>query len=419
MRDKKKEYMSGSALLADFGYTGEILQKLIQIPSEYEREHTILSFVEKEIRRIGFTPERVSYDTELLASLPTACLPFSKVPDRHCLVVKCRGSGGGRSLVLNSHLDIVPAGDESNWANPPFSGNVDVETRSIYGRGAMDDKAGVSLALSMLDWIANECPGLSGDLIFHFVIEDEITGNGSLLCLEAGHVADAALILDGTRGEKAISQHAGNLQFSLYAEGRPASVSVSHLGVNACEALATFTNRIRDEVFSWNERRPEPWSCYPSPNQFVTQSFHSEGAVLTVPSQANATCYLTFTPDKTLPEVRSRIEEMVLEFQKELQLVALDVTWEGHFFAEAVVSQTQHLFKVLKEESLQAGMGDVELSPSTGTSDMRHFIANGIPCLLYGPGRGFNPHRFNEYYELDSIPPFQEFLRRFIRTWCA
>ena len=49
-----------------------------------------------------------------------------------------------------------------------------------------------------------------GDLLFHFVLEDEITGNGSLMCLEAGHTADAAIILDGTRPDRAIEQHAGD-----------------------------------------------------------------------------------------------------------------------------------------------------------------------------------------------------------------
>jgi acetylornithine deacetylase/succinyl-diaminopimelate desuccinylase-like protein len=79
---------------------------------------------------------------------------------------------------------------------PP--GHVDAETNTIFGRGAMDDKAGVAICLGLMRVIVEQRLQFDGDLVFQFVLEDEITGNGSLACLEAGHVGDAAVILDGT-----------------------------------------------------------------------------------------------------------------------------------------------------------------------------------------------------------------------------
>ena len=103
------------------------------------------------------------------------------------------------SIIFNAHLDIQPAGDPSEWTHPPFSGHVDTTTNTIYGRGAMDDKAEVAICLGLLRVIVEKQLQFDGDVIFQFVLEDEITGNGSLACLEAGHVADCAIIVDGTR----------------------------------------------------------------------------------------------------------------------------------------------------------------------------------------------------------------------------
>jgi acetylornithine deacetylase/succinyl-diaminopimelate desuccinylase-like protein len=65
------------------------------------------------------------------------------------------------------------------------------------------------------------------------------------------------------------------------------------------------------------------------------------------------------------------------------------------------------------------GWPRMEFVPSTGTSDMRHFAARGIPCVLFGPGRGFNPHRANEHYYLDDLPKMTTLLLGMIERWCA
>jgi acetylornithine deacetylase len=55
------------------------------------------------------------------------------------------GGGSGRSLMLNAHIDVVPAGDESLWAYDPW--RVTVAGGNAYGRGALDDKGGVVCAM--------------------------------------------------------------------------------------------------------------------------------------------------------------------------------------------------------------------------------------------------------------------------------
>ena len=196
--------------------------------------------------------------------------PISAVAGRNNVVVRLPGRGGGRSLILNCHLDIQPEGDQAEWTHPPFSGHVDAETNMIYGRGAMDDKAGVAICLGLMRVIVEQQLQFDGDVIFQFVLEDEITGNGSLACLEAGHVGDAAIILDGTRPDRAIDQHAGNMEFRIELKGRPASVSVSHLGVNAAELLSQTVQHLRDAFHRLNDTRQPPGPS--SPARFSSSS---------------------------------------------------------------------------------------------------------------------------------------------------
>jgi acetylornithine deacetylase len=251
------------------------------------------------------------------------------------------------------------------------------------------------------------------------VIEDEITGNGTLLCLDAGHAGDAAIILDGTRGDTAINQHAGNLQFCLKVSGRPASVSVSHMGLNAAEHLFELLLRLRAEIFALNEGRPAPWTQFPSPNQFATQSVSSIGRALTVPDQAEAVCYMTFTPPATVRQLRERIENIAQRFAAERSVPRIEVQWENYFSAEPVATNDETLVTTVQHVAQTSGWQPIRFVPSTGTSDMRHFVARGIPCVLFGPGRGFNPHRADEHYYLDDLPKMTELMSELVAQWCG
>lgn len=169
------------------------LQDLVRRPSLFKHKFEAVDFVHSRLDSMGIDTVSVPFDLAVLTRLPAAQKPFSAVQGRRNLVARLPGRGGGRSLVLNCHLDVVPAGDEQDWRHPPFAGQV--KDGGIYGRGAYDDKAGAAICLALLESLA-VCGGeRRGDLIVHFVLEDECTGNGSLLCLEGGHEETRPLLL--------------------------------------------------------------------------------------------------------------------------------------------------------------------------------------------------------------------------------
>lgn len=392
----------------------ELLRRLIAFRSVFGEEHPIADFVRDRLIAFGIAPIRVPHDAMRLASLPGAERPFSADPSRYSVVARLPGRGGGRSLAFNVHLDIVPEGDFRAWRFDPFSGEID--GGAIFGRGAMDDKAGVAIALALAETLATV--PLVGDIVFQFVLEDETTGNGSLLCLAAGHGADAAVIIDGTRPDRAIDRHAGQLQVGVSVIGRPASVSVSHLGLNAADLLARLMTRLADAVAALNAGRVEPWTRFPSPFQLVTQRLASEGAPLTVPEAATATCYVTFPPPWTIGEMRAFLEQETRLFARERGLPTVPAL-SYSFSVEPVASDAAALGALLADCASHEGFGGLEIGPSTGTSDMRHFAAAGIPCLLYGPGHGFNPHRPDEHYRLSDLPRMVKVFTRLAVAWCG
>ena len=204
-----------------------LFQKLIRTPSIFGKEKQIVELIAKYVKRnLGLPVHKVDHGLAKWKKLKNAQSPLSKIPNRHSLVVRLPGGGKGRSLILSAHLDVVSEGKSDLWAHPPYSGYIDRQNNIIYGRGAMDDKAGVMISLAVLETLIKTRARLDGDVIFQYVLEDETTGNGTLFCLSEGFTADAAFIIDGTRPDKAISQHAGNLQFTLSVRGKPASVSV-------------------------------------------------------------------------------------------------------------------------------------------------------------------------------------------------
>lgn len=396
-----------------------LLGQLVRIPSTFENEHAILDFVDGYVRGLGFEPHHVPMDPVHLETLPDAMPPISRVEGRYNIVVRVPGKGGGRSLALNAHLDINPVGNQDEWSHPPFAGEINSKQGILYGRGAMDDKAGVTILLGILETIVNVKLWFDGDLVFQFCLDDETTGNGSLACLEAGHTADAAVIVDGTRLDKAVVQHAGNMEFSLRLKGKPVSVSVSHLGRNAAETMVRLLLDLRESVHALNDNRQGPWTQFPSPYQFIIHGLKSDAPRFTVPEESWAQCFVTFPPPHTIADMQMLLQNAADEFLAGLEYPFAPVFDWGRYALEPVSGNGNEIIECLQSAAAKNGIEPIMPSPSTGLSDMRHFAKRGIPCVLYGPGRGYNPHRADEYFHVEDLSTMVRVFLSLIDKWCA
>ena len=80
---------------------------------------------------------------------PAYCCDRNSFDGNPNVVAVLKGTGGGKSIILNGHIDVVPVGDEKNWTHDPFSGHI--ECGKLYGRGATDMKGGTVALLWRLN----------------------------------------------------------------------------------------------------------------------------------------------------------------------------------------------------------------------------------------------------------------------------
>jgi acetylornithine deacetylase len=139
------------------------------------------------------------------------------------VLVRARGGGGGRTLLLCGHLDTVGV----EGVNAPHEPRVDGDR--LYGRGAYDMKAGVAAALLACREAAAR--GLAGDVVVAAVADEEHSSLGVQEALRAVE-ADAAIVTEPTELVVAIA-HKGFVWAEIEVSGRAAHGSRPQLGVDA------------------------------------------------------------------------------------------------------------------------------------------------------------------------------------------
>ena len=169
-------------------------------------ETAIASFIAGWARAAGLEAELL----EATAGRPTA-------------LVRARGTGGGRALLLCGHIDTVNV----EGMNEPHTPRVDGDR--LYGRGAYDMKAGVTAALIACREAAKL--GLAGDVIVAAVADEEHSSIGVQESLRAVR-ADAAIVTEPTELEVVVA-HKGFVWAEVEVTGRPAHGSRPHLGTDA------------------------------------------------------------------------------------------------------------------------------------------------------------------------------------------
>lgn len=110
-----------------------------------------------------------------------------------------KGTGGGRSLMLTGHIDVVPAGGEGAWETDPFK--AEVIDGAVRGRGACDMKGGVAAMLMAVEFLKDLGVTLKGDIVFTTVVDEEIGGMGSLAMVDRGFHADAGIMTEPTANQ--------------------------------------------------------------------------------------------------------------------------------------------------------------------------------------------------------------------------
>jgi acetylornithine deacetylase len=217
------------------------------------------------------------------------------------MAARLRGSGGGRSLLFNGHIDVVPARREDGWEHDPF--DPQVSEGSIVGRGACDMKGGIAAMVIAAETLA-ATGALAGDLLVCTNTDEESSGVGGLACARHGVSADFAIVPEPS-GLEVWPACRGSVYCEIEIAGRSGHVEQEHPdwrdggAVNAIEKarhLLAGVDRLRGE---WRSRVSARHPLLDPPDVLASRVVSDSGWLVTIPNRAEITLAALILPGQT------------------------------------------------------------------------------------------------------------------------
>ena len=213
------------------------------------------------------------------------------------LAARFAGAGGGPSLLLNGHIDVVAPGPRADWSCDPFAG--ELRDGSVHGRGACDMKGGVAAMVFAVEALRELGVELAGDVIVNTVSEEETTGAGGLVAARTLK-ADAAIVPEPTRLTVCAGCR-GALLVAITVEGRaghagiPAAPPADGGAVNAIDKARQVLDAIERLNASWAAAPPHPRLA---PADCVPTGIQGGEWFVSHPAICRIECHLEFLPDQ-------------------------------------------------------------------------------------------------------------------------
>lgn len=395
------------------------LAGLVAIPSVVGAERPAQEFLRDVVADAGLVPELYEVDRATFADDPRAGRADDGGDPRPNLTATLTGSGGGRSLTLSGHVDVVPVGDRDAWSRDPFSAAI--EDERLYGRGALDMKGGLMAALHAAAALKHAGVPMRGDLVFESVIEEEATGNGALAARAHGPFTHAAIIPE-LSDERLLLATLGVIWAELTTTGHSAYVGCAGESVNAIDVMGRLLDGVRSLPEALNDAFDHAgYAGIESPLTLNVGTIEGGDWPSSVPLSCRAGVRFSYPIGWSIVDARQALETRVAE-------VAADDVWmRDHpptiryhgFLAEGWDIAADELIVRVLSDGVAAETGQpAQHGTLLGAADARFFRDAGIPALYYGPA-GEGQHSPNEWVDLASVERVARVLARTALEWCS
>ena len=237
---------------------------------------------------------------------------------RKNLSVRLTGSGRGRSLLLNGHIDTVPPGN-AQWTHSPWSGRF--HQGRVHGLGSFDMKGGLVANAAVIAAIHAARIQLGGDLLFESVVDEEWGGGGGTIAARLrGDTADACVIPEGTQLEIYRATRGGFVVDLVVDAGDPSAYFSGEEVVSPAMPLGRllgWVSRVAKQRARVKAKGAYSAFADPVPVQVLAvESNRLDPQVpLSVPSSGTARVYLQFLPQED-------VDRMIAELRDDLQKFA-------------------------------------------------------------------------------------------------
>lgn len=408
------------------------LQDLVRIPSENPK------LAGCEPGGEGLVQDRLAKTlTELGCSLDR----WDALPNRPDQVGVLSGAGGGPSLAVNGHIDVVPAGHHGDWPYPPYG--AEIHDGRVWGRGAVDMKGGVAAMIHAARIVQRLGLRLKGDLLIECVVDEETGGPGTRSTIQRGYRPDFAIVTEPT--SLCLMPVEGGVEWlrvtvsgrSGHSALRYRSVHAGGQGeaVNALEKGMKILRAVNELELEWGNRKVHP--LMPAGITTINPGVMAAGSgggkdgipnIMTAVSTLPDYCSLELSM-KYLPSERP--EDVKVEFEEYIHRVAQTDRWlrdnpptiewgiRGVSFPPVNTPLDHPGIQTLCRVAEQASGVVPAVTGFVAVSDTAWFSEAGIPSTLFGPGGAETAHGVSENIEISQVVAGTKVLALMMLAWCG
>mmetsp|Transcript_10290 Transcript_10290/g.16962 ORF Transcript_10290/g.16962 Transcript_10290/m.16962 type:complete len:472 (+) Transcript_10290:68-1483(+) len=349
--------------------------------------------------------------------------------------------GSNKALLLQGHVDVVPANESDGWTHPPFSPII--KDGRMYGRGSGDMKAGVVAMIYAVIAIRRMGYLPRTNVTICTVIEEECTGNGALAAnhtslLPFSDTTKTAVIIPEPFHFIANAQM-GVLWFNAKITGKPCHVLQTSAGSSAIEGAFSLFAALK----TLEEKYNEPSNIHPAykgidhPVNFNLGKIEGGNWASSVPSSCRFEARVGFWPGIAIGDVKRDIECTLNDEANKLGL-GLEIAYRGFQADGAVLLPDFVDGKAPDKKSLQTDFvdslqkcykiaepnaGSLSVAPLTCTCDARFYSnlyqnSGNVVVTCFGPESG-SIHGVDESVSLKSFRDCMVTMALFIEEWCG
>ncbi len=335
------------------------------------------------------------------------------------VVATLPGTGGGRSLMLNGHMDTVPAYGMERAFEPWLD-----DALRLHGRGTADMKGPLAAMLGALVAVKRSGIQLRGDLLYCAVADEEEGSLGTVSLLESGVCADAAVVGEPTGNESIAIAQKGLEWFQFDFIGRTVHGGSYRAGVNAILKAVNFIGALTERLAPELEKRTLPLVGESTLNIGVIRG----GTQLsTVPGECSVQLDRRFVPgletyESCCAELRAIADSIAAndpEFKYEMKVLESSRMEKGYVHQGFRLSPDAPFVCAVRrgvERALGVEAHLVGCPCWTDAGLLAHY--GNIPVVVYGPGRMEYAHSKEEFITLEELEAGFRAYVGIAQEWC-
>ncbi len=394
MFDEKKHLNSSEVV--------KLTQDLIKIPSHKyveNRESNVAEFIFNYCRQKGLEVEMQTVEGL-----------------RRNVIVRLSGSGTGKTLIFNGHIDTVPPYE---MTVDPFG--AEIIDSYVVGRGANDMKGAVACMITAMCNIKNKGKILGGDIILTAAVGEEEKSDGTEHIVKRGIKADGAIVGEPSNYGYALG-HRGLEWLEIEIEGKLAHGGIPELGINAISKAAKLIKKIEDELMPKLSIRENEW---------MGPSVMNFGLIKggTQPSSVADNCIIQidrrYLPEENVESVIGEYKYLIDELKAQdpefkAEIRRMDSNLMEEFDHAPLIAEPDSLiaktcYKVLKEFSNK----EPNVEKRRGWTDAGVLSTYGkIPTVVTGPGDLKYSHAKDEKIPVVDLVNYVEIYTKIAEEFC-